>query len=616
MEKNLLFIGKSILVLFLGVFVGTFLLVVAYKFPVHTTNKNTAYELEPRGGEYPRVSELGSDYVYNFSSFFPDVLDGGSDAVILRTALDESGGNALVRAMASHSNYMGDYCYYWHGYVSVLRPLMRVFSLSELRIFNFIAQFLIVFLCGYVIGKNKGIRYCIMFLCSYIMLMPLAIMMSLQYSWVFYIAYFGMFILILKQDFFSKGNRYIFFFILLGICTSYFDLLTYPLITWGVPLIWWLVVDEEYHKPIEWVKKVIYSGCGWIFGYAGMWIMKWILASFVLGYNVLEAAINEVFLRSGTLADDAYGITDRLNAIYVNWRHYEYILFILIIFIWVGWWLWQTMKKGKWKYCNKKYAYCLIGLSSIVWYIVLANHTTIHHIFTYRILNITLLAVMALMLESVPRTEQRNRKSIKNICIKAGTAVGVLILSVLLAYAAREELYTTNGEADFYMVELHEGDYIEFSFSPEYNQITELGIGLQSESKEGEYLITLWEGEEQIQKEFYSIEESNGSNYWDINVSWNLNHNKIYYVTIEVFGNREPVFAWVTQNGNMVLPECSDLKMNEAKTEGQLLTGITYLSYPKSIVRLFSLTVSWFCVICIAIYVIQGKKDQIIDELN
>lgn len=160
--------------------------------------------------------------------------------------------------------------------------------------------------------------------------------------------------------------------------TSYFDLLTYPLFTWGVPLVWWLVVDKSQEREWYWVKRVISSGFSWIAGYAVMWAAKWGIATIVLGRNIFESALNEVFFRSGILEDHVNVFQDRLQAIYINWKHYGNIPYFLLLVGWLLWWIYCAIKKG-WGGNTKRYAYFLVGISSVVWYLVLTNHTLGHH---------------------------------------------------------------------------------------------------------------------------------------------------------------------------------------------------------------------------------------------
>lgn len=340
------FVGKSTLLILAGSIAGTLLLMLAYMLPVNSENRDSSYEVLEQEGWYPRASIISRSLDTYFNSFFPDVLDDSTDSIMLYMAFDDSEGNPLYRAMNSYNTYTGSYAYYWHGYVVLLRLLFLFFNFTELRMINGICQFLLVLSLAFVIGKEKGIRYVLMLVTSYALLAPLALAIGLQFTWIFYIAFLGTLILIRKRDTLEEKQRYLFFFIVLGIFTCYFDLLTYPLVTWGIPVLWWLIMDGTERKEMEWVRRVIATGFAWIAGYAFMWVMKWVYATPILGSNVMESGISEVFLRSGTSEGNAYSLGTRLGAVYTNWKHYEYKVYALILGIWLIWWIVRLILQG------------------------------------------------------------------------------------------------------------------------------------------------------------------------------------------------------------------------------------------------------------------------------
>ena len=132
---------------------------------------------------------------------------------------------------------------------------------------------------------------------------------------------------------------------------------------------------KDTGRAVEWLKLVAASGVSWIAGYGLFWLSKWILAGMVTGRDVLGDAVEEVFLRSGTLEGQQFDFTDRCNAIYENWLHYEYNIYAVLLVGWLVWWLYCTIRQGGWLRSSKKCAYLLIGLSGFVWYFVFSNNT-------------------------------------------------------------------------------------------------------------------------------------------------------------------------------------------------------------------------------------------------
>ncbi len=340
--KNILkTVGISALILAGSVFTGFVLLLLAFLVPVNQQNVRESHATIGSTDWYPSVQQGNDSY---FDSFLPDVLDGGTDALMLSTAAYEAQGETLPELVMYMSDESGKtYAYYWHGYVSILRPLLYLFNYRDIRMLNLLGQMGVVlfFAAGL---RQYGKKYVFMLLSSYVLLMPTALSLSLQFSWVFYIGMAGSLLLVRKHAFFEE--RYCYLFLLLGILTSYFDLLTYPLFTWGVPLLWWMVTDS---RSLSWGKRLQQTACSgifWLLGYAGMWTAKWRLANFILKQDVYSLAMDEVHLRSGTEEGAGYFLYERVIAIWQNWKHYGYLFYALILLAWLAWFLFHIIRGG------------------------------------------------------------------------------------------------------------------------------------------------------------------------------------------------------------------------------------------------------------------------------
>lgn len=563
--------GKGIAVLAAGIVIGTLLLTLAYRIPVNMENRDASYEVLDREGWYPRTSIIGpGDY---FHSFYPDVLDNSSDKIMLSTAMDISLKSPFVRAMESYGEYGGSYSYYWHGYVSILRPLLFWLDYTELRTLNGVCQLLLVLLLAGLIRREKGWCYALALAASYLLLDPRTTAIGLQYTWIFYIAFGGAAVLLSRQKFFREKNRYLYFFLVLGMLTSYLDLLTYPLFTWGFPLIWWIVVQKEERREWEWSGTVVGSGIAWILGYAGMWAAKWQLAALVLKEDICQQAIDEVRMRSGTAEAGMDNLALRWNAIYVNWRHYSYKIYALILALWLVWWIFCTLRKG-WCKSSKRYALFLIAVSSAVWYFVLSNHTSLHHFFTYRIYGVSVLALLALALESLGNFRERPRLPARQklvMAIVTGVSAVLACGGILLA---KGDLQVSNGAGKFRQIQMEQ--MLEMELTPSCNLIRHIKIGLECASTQGRYEVKLWEGEELKAKSALALKDSKEVNYHGLDVWWMLKHGRTYRVTMEALETGAPVSVWLTEAGDMPLTELGEVSIDGRMTGGQLLMGVLY----------------------------------------
>lgn len=602
-------IGKGVLLILAGVFAGTLLLVLAYMLPVNTENRDYSYETLEMEGWYPRASVSSQAWDTYFHSYLPDVLDGSSEKVMLYMAMDDSKGSPLYRAMESYNQYIGSYSYYWHGYVAVLRPLFLLFNYTELRIANSICQFLLVLALAFLIGREKGIRYVLMFATSYILLSTLALSMSLMFTWMFYISYIGTLILLTKRKFFAQKQRYLYWFMILGMLASYFDLMTYPLATWGIPLIWWITMDREDKKELVWVKQVVTSGIAWIAGYVLLWFMKWVLATIVLGQNVIETAMNEVFFRSGTSEGHEYALSARLEAIYSNWKHYEYKIYVILLAIWLIWWICQTFYHGGWKRDARRYAYLLTGISSIVYYFVVANQTAGHHFFAYRNFSVSVLAFLAIVLCSTSQVSKVKKVPIKKRLAVCGVLLAAVILSIPLTLLAREDILAINGSVEFTQIPMNGGDYFEVDFTPTFDEIKGFSLGLESESDKGYCELTLWDDDELKYQGTFWLVDFDG-NLQSVEARWKLDRRKTYRMTLEVNDTVKPIYIWVTENRAMPLVEYGELSMNNQAVEGQLLTSIIYWTLPTSRKIRFFIAMTWLGVLLACGYALRSKTKK------
>lgn len=585
--------------------------------PVNSANKNASFETLESEGWYPRASVAAASYETYLNLAYPDVLDGMTDRTMLSTALDVSEGNPFLRAMDSYNEYVGHYSYYWHGYVCILRPLLLLFDYSEIRVLNGICQLLLILSLAYVIGKEKGTQYVLMFGTSCLLLCPAAIAMSLQFTWVFYIAYFGTLVLLLKREYFSAHLRYVYFFLAVGMLTSYCDLLTYPLFTWGMPLVWWLIMDKapahadakgDRTEGLFYVKRVVTVGFAWIAGYAGMWVMKWLIASPVLGRNIFIEAIEEILLRVGATEQKPFGLMGRLEIVGTNWKHYGYGPYAVLLACWLLWWFWNSLKNGGCR-SGKRYAYFLMGVSSIVWYLALSNHVQAHHFFTYRIMGVSILAFLALVLDSVPSVADKRLAGGRTLAEKKKVCcvwVAAVLLSIPLMLLEREDSYVLNGYAEFKTVPIPKDAIVEAEFKPAFNQISRLDIGLECQGEQGEYEIILWDGEKTKYREIIPIKDDSGAQFGEyyhiVDVNWRLNTQKTYRLTIEVKNNDVPAALWVTENKQGPMAEYGSLSVGGEVVEGQPLSAVNYHYLPLSKRLLLFLSLTWTGILAAAAF--------------
>lgn len=567
-----------------GVLLGAILITLAYCIPVNQTNAQKSIDSLEGEGWYPSATQLKSSLDTYFHSYLPGVLDGATDGLMLEKATRQIEGNPLWEAMN-----MEGYTYYWHGYVVILRVLLLFMDYEQFRFLNCILQLMMMFFVAHFIWEKKGQRYALALLTSYFLMMPMAMFLSLQFSWIFYIAMALSLLICYRHTWFTE-KRIPYIFVIAGMLTSFLDLLTYPLYTWAFPLLLLILLSEDGQKALNYVKTVVVSGLGWILGYAGMWFGKWALAGWIVHRNVIQEAWKEVLFRSGS--EESLNLIARLEALYDNWKHYEYPLYTALLAIWLTWFIYKSLN-GKTKIVRqeKNGAYLLITLSSFVWYFVLANHTLGHHFFTYRIWGVAITGILFLFCGSIAICKDNcsGRDRIYTFC-----KWGILcILAVMLTLTAREDVSVLNGNVEYQEIELPKGEQIEEEFLPSFPRVKNFAMGIRTESVKGQCIIEIRDDEKTLYELNWKLAELADTEYVQVPVDWNFKRDSNYRIVIHLEENEGPVYLRFTKDNVNPMLELGVAKIGGDIISGQLTSGIVYSYRPLSKYTLLFLTISW-----------------------
>ena len=575
---------KVLAMIVAGVLLRAILITLVYCIPVNQTNAQKSIDSLEGEGWYPSATQLKSSLDTYFHSYLPGVLDGATDGLMLEKATRQIEGNPLWEAMN-----MEGYTYYWHGYVVILRVLLLFMDYEQFRFLNCILQLMMMFFVGHFIWEKKGQRYALALLTSYFLMMPMAMFLSLQFSWIFYIAMVLSLLICYRHTWFTE-KRIPYIFVIAGMLTSFLDLLTYPLYTWAFPLLLLILLSEDGQKALNYVKTVVVSGLGWILGYAGMWFGKWALAGWIVHRNVIQEAWKEVLFRSGS--EESLNLIARLEALYDNWKHYEYPLYTALLAIWLTWFIYKSLN-GKTQIVRqeKNGAYLLITLSSFVWYFVLANHTLGHHFFTYRIWGVAITGILFLFCGSIAICKDNcsGRDRIYTFC-----KWGILcILAVMLTLTAREDVSVLNGNVEYQEIELPKGEQIEEEFLPSFPRVKNFAMGIRTESVKGQCIIEIRDDEKTLYELNWKLAELADTEYVQVPVDWNFKRDSNYRIVIHLEENEGPVYLRFTKDNVNPMLELGVAKIGGDIISGQLTSGIVYSYRPLSKYTLLFLTISW-----------------------
>ncbi|MCL2655611.1 MAG: hypothetical protein FWD65_08000 [Coriobacteriia bacterium] len=413
-------------------------------------------------GERPYDSPLSRTLRLPFTNY-PWSRDNGTDATMLSVMLPQAGRASALHEVADDpwaqltqpykpqsypqqaipslaARLTGgpavqttSYARYWHGYQLITQPLLRVMSYAQTRILNAVLLALcliatLIVIARYV-SRSVAAAFCVILLLAGAYIVPL----SWQFVAVAYIALAGMVAAVLlgRKGEWRRFDLELFF--ILGIATVFFDFLTIPLITLGLPLLMALALrwrdgarrHATFGRDSRW--EVLRASVAWVSGYALFWVTKWVASSLLLKQNVVKDAVQQIFLRGGAHSGSASSLSgggarasgalgSLLAAVGTRFEGFFKNLaalvpgpattsalvlrgVIAVALIAGAFALWLALRarrrrKGV-ELCPVRQAssFLLVAAFPSVWYFVLANHSVQNYYFTYRLLAVSLFAV-------------------------------------------------------------------------------------------------------------------------------------------------------------------------------------------------------------------------------
>ena len=220
---------------------------------------------------------------------------------------------------------------------------------------------------------------------------------SLQYFSVFMIL-FTVLLLILYIPWFRAPSNSALLLFAAGMITNFFDMLTAPLLTLGIPLVLILclfIMNSDTHSFINRIWLIISHSLAWGIGYALCWISKWGIGTLATGSNIFEDAMKTAKFRvegSESIPLDR-SLMFRLNfdTYFFSKGHKPAVFILLLILILILFLI--RHHRSDWK--ETVLTFLLISAFPYVWFFVFANHSQLHYFYTYRIQAISLFSVFA-----------------------------------------------------------------------------------------------------------------------------------------------------------------------------------------------------------------------------
>lgn len=417
MRSSLKLLGRSALRVVLCVAAGFALLLAAFALPTEPMREHAyaSRDVFAREGSYPMVRTLGVD----------TKLDNFTDSMMLIHAGYHAPETTLLQRTLNvyrpfpHGNFSpvsvyaeslaapvsapeSNYGRYWHGYLAVLKPLLSIFTYEQLRAFNAVWVAALALTVAALMWRRGLRRYILPFAVTVLLFDPVATAMNMFYTQVYAVTMLACIAILAGWNWLrAREGRLLLLFTLTGCLTSYLDLLTCPLVSFGIPCALCLCLAATDWK--SGLKLALTALICWGIGYAGMWAGKWLLSALLGGEDI--GLLETLQLRSSsTGAPDTLGavavIVKRLLVqLRVPMLGAALLLALVLGVLFLRRSPWEKLKSLEWL------PWAALCLLPFFWIAFTQNHSYIHRWFVYRLLAICVfggLCMLARLAEKRP----------------------------------------------------------------------------------------------------------------------------------------------------------------------------------------------------------------------
>ncbi len=276
-----------------------------------------------------------------------------------------------------------EYARYWHGYISIIRPLLIFFSFNEIRKILICVFAMLAMLLMMLLYKKINFKYCFIIILSLLVSEYFFMGLNLQGTFTFIIAMLASIIICIR---FEKIKNIGLYFFVIGMATCYFDLLTHPIITLGIPMIIYLLLKQKVENVSlkDSIKFIILNTLLWGIGWIAANVAKWVIVDILYNRDLIHKSLLQFYHRSQRDYSTTLVWYDglRANILYSKANTITYLVILAIYFVS------YLIKNYKRIYIDIKGAlpYFIISLMPIAWLILMRNHTLSHMYFTWRML--------------------------------------------------------------------------------------------------------------------------------------------------------------------------------------------------------------------------------------
>lgn len=349
-------------------------------------------------------ADLQTDFAFAISCRPAYYMDNFTDALIVNQACSggrdnlltsmllvpraDGGGeqcNSLLRLTQGDTTLTTlHYGRYWHGSTFLMRFLLLMADYITLRTLFYVLSTLLMVCVVVALFRRCGLAVALLYALALTVVNVFIMQFSIQLLLVLVIALIGS--LVVLNHTVRPGQLSLLLFVL-GSLTAYFDLLTCPMLTWGIPMCVYLAMQQRHPLPAPFLHRLrhwVAASLLWVVGYGLTWVSKWGIATLLTGENVIRDGAVQFSVRAGANIDYS-----RLDALTHNLDLLPRSFIFITLIILAAMALWRFNRRGL-----PTALLCLLtAIVPLAWYVVVADHSYLHYWFTYRSLAVTVMAL-------------------------------------------------------------------------------------------------------------------------------------------------------------------------------------------------------------------------------
>lgn len=205
------------------------------------------------------------------------------------------------------------YARYWMGFRAVYRVLLSFLNYYQILRYQAVLVLVLWMAAVCSVARHTDSRKAFLFAVSIILVRPQIVVMSIQYCCCFVIAFCA----ILAVPWIVRHRQYQgLFFFLIGMATMYFDFYTTPALTFGLPMVYLYLLQEnriDLKQMVKWIAI-------WALGYLGMWFAKMLLTTLLTDVNGLANGLQSMMARLGVRKtggqEQTYRLVEAVRAVW------------------------------------------------------------------------------------------------------------------------------------------------------------------------------------------------------------------------------------------------------------------------------------------------------------